>query len=203
MHQIKIALKHLFYPKYKYLRRFAIKPGDVVIDLGANIGDVSEFFLRKKAHVDAYEPNPYAFRDLKSRTAPYQGVNLFPAAVSNYNGQSQLFLHAQHSESEVGFSQASSLKAEKGNLSGDHIDVNVIDIKDVLAKHPHIRLLKIDIEGGEYDIMDEVLENAGKIDHILLETHEKKYPNFREKGEELQKKIELSPYKDRIYTDWF
>lgn len=203
MRQLKTAFKHIFYPQYKYLRRFDIKPGDVVIDLGANIGDVSEYFLCKKAHVYAYEPNPHAFQALKARISNYNNAHLIEAAVSDCEEISKLFLHNDHKKSEIGFSQASSLKSEKSNLSSDYVEVGTVDIKTVLKNHPRIRLLKIDIEGGEYDIMDHVLENAGKIDTILLETHEKKYPEFREKGEALAKKIDQSPYKDRIYTDWF
>ena len=43
--------------------------------------------------------------------------------------------------------------------------MDVIDIADLLKQHNHIRLLKIDIEGGEYDIMDEVLKSGKKIDY--------------------------------------
>jgi FkbM family methyltransferase len=200
---IKIALKHLFSPRYKYLRRYEINPGDIVIDLGANVGQETEYFLRKKAEVFAYEPNPHAFSQLQKNAGSYDKARLFPKAVSNYNGKSQLFLHRDHGKSEVEYSQASSLRGEKNNLSGDNVEVEIIDIRDVLAAHKKIRLLKIDIEGGEYDIMDAVLENANKIDYILLETHEAKYPEFREKGEILQKKIQESPYKNRICTDWF
>ena len=203
MNKMKIALKHLLSPRYKYLRRYTIAPGDVVIDLGANVGQETEYFLRKKADVYAYEPNPHAFSLLQKATKAYDRARIFPKAVSNYNGKSQLFLHQDHQKSEVEYSQASSLRGEKNNLSGDNVEVEVVDIRDVLGAHKKIRLLKIDIEGGEYDIMDAVLENAGKIDHILLETHEKKYPEFREKGEILQKKIDESPYKNRICTDWF
>ncbi len=200
---ITIAVKHLLSPRYKYLRKYTIGPNDIVIDLGANVGQETAFFLRKKAEVHAYEPNPHAFSQLEKNTRAYDKVRIHHKAVSNYNGKSKLFLHRDHGKSELAYSQASSLRGEKNNLSADHVEVDVIDIREVLAPHPKIRLLKIDIEGGEYDIMDTVLEHAGKIDHVLLETHEKKYPEFREKGEILQKKIDQSPYKNRICTDWF
>jgi FkbM family methyltransferase len=201
------ALKHLkrqvSSPQYKYLRRFKIEAGDVVIDLGANIGDVTDFFARRKAFVHSYEPNPHAFSVLSSRFATSQNVSLHQAAVSNQNGAGQLYMHEQHHESEVKFSQASSLKQEKGNVSNDCVDVELVNIKDVLAPFEHIKLLKIDIEGGEYQIMDEVLKQGNKIDYILLETHGDKNKAFEEDERKLFEKINASPHKEKIYTDWF
>ena len=38
-----------------------IQPGDCVIDCGANVGDVTNFFLSCGATVIAFEPNSHAF----------------------------------------------------------------------------------------------------------------------------------------------
>jgi hypothetical protein len=73
----------------------------------------------------------------------------------------------------------------------------------VLEAHRHIRLIKIDIEGGEYDIMDQILSQADKIDYILLETHERKSEAFMKKNEELLEKIKYSGAAHKIFTDWF
>jgi len=176
---------------------------DVVIDLGANVGEVCEYFIPKRAIIHAYEPNPYAFELLKKRVGKYENIKLIPAAVSNYNGTSSLFLHKNHNEGEVHFSQASSLQAEKNNVSADGVEVEVQDIKDVLSRADHIKLIKIDIEGGEYDIMDEILAQGDKIDYILLETHEKKNEAFAQRHAALINAIEASPHKHKIFMDWF
>lgn len=200
---LKQQVKNIVSPKMTYLRRFGVMPGDVVIDLGANVGEVAEYFLGKGARVYAYEPNPYAFAILEKRTGRRKGATLFPAAVSDRGGKSRLWLHRDHNESEVKFSQASSLQAEKSNVSEDYVEVDVIAIADVLDAHAHIRLIKIDIEGGEYDIMDTVLANMHKIDYVLLETHEKKNAAFREKNDRLLEAIAHSGHKDKIFMDWF
>ncbi len=205
MKAIKNFVKRFISPKALYLRRFDIRENDVVIDLGANVGEVSNYFLRKKAHVVAYEPNPFAFEALKQNSANSNArLTLVQSAVSNFNGTSKLWLHQDHAQSEVGYSQGSSLRPEKDNVSkDDFVEVKVIDIKDVLAVHDHIRLLKIDIEGGEYDIIDDVLNNIEKIDYVLLETHENKCAEFAEKSKILYAKIAQSPHKSKFFTDWF
>lgn len=203
MRAIKKRIKFLISPKYKYLDRFQISSGDVVIDLGANVGEVAEYFLLKDAQVYAYEPNTHAYAILQKRLHNDPRAHLHASAVSNFNGTSKLWLHNKHDESEVEFSQAGSLQAEKSNVGDDFIEVDVLDIKDVLKAHDHIRLIKIDIEGGEYEIIDDLLAAADKIDYILLETHGHKNEAFREKEIDLQGKISASPHKDKIFTDWF
>ena len=145
---------------------------------------------------------PMHFSVLKKRLEHKKNVILHQAAISNYDGQAELWLHEQHTESEIGFSQASSLQAEKNNVSKDSVTVEVFHIASILSTYDHIRLLKIDIEGGEYDILDDVLKAADKIDIILLETHGDKNEAFADKEKELHQKIHASPYRDKFYTDW-
>jgi FkbM family methyltransferase len=200
---VRTRVKHFISPKYTYLKRFTIKRGDVVIDCGANVGEVSEYFLSKGALVHAYEPNAHAYGVLLKRIGRNKKLYFYPHAVSNFAGRSKLFLHHNHHECEVNFSQAGSLKSEKDNLGDDFMEVDVVNIKDVLDQHDHIRLMKIDIEGGEYDIMDEVLRQIDKIDYILLETHERKNASFMEKNNALLAQIERTGAGHKIFTDWF
>lgn len=201
--KLKTILKHLISPKYKYLKQFAVRKGDVVVDLGANVGEVSEYFLARGAQVDAYEPNPHAYSVLQARLGTNSRVTLNEMAVSDHDGTASLWLYREHSEDEVKFSQSSSLKSEKENVSDDYVTVNVANISDILEKHAHIKLLKIDIEGGEYDIMDQVIANENKIDYILLETHEKKNKAFQERNDALLKSIKERGLENKIYLDWF
>ena len=173
-----------------------------MIDLGANVGEVSEYFLAKGATVHAYEPNPYAYNLLEKRLGKKHNIVLHKSAVSNFDGRSMLWLHHRHDENEVMFSQAASLKSEKENVSEDAVEVMVENIDNVLAAHDKIKLIKIDIEGGEYDIMDSVIASADKIDYVLLETHEKKNKAFQEKNDLLMQKIDHAGLRDKIYLDW-
>lgn len=200
---VKTRIKHLVSPKYAYLNKFLVRSGDVVVDFGANVGEVAEYFLARGARVEAYEPNPYALELLERRIGRNRNARIFPVAVSDFTGKSKLWLHKLHRESEVLYSQGGSLRPEKANVSEDYVEIDVLGIADVLERYAHIRLLKIDIEGGEYEIMDDVLKNMNKIDIVLLETHESKGEGFRQKNETLMDKIEKSGFRDRIFTDWF
>jgi FkbM family methyltransferase len=54
------------------------------------------------------------------------------------------------------------------------------DITSVLG-HNHIDLLKIDIEGSEFDVIPSVLETGIYINQILIEVHERFFPDGKEK----------------------
>ena len=200
---LKKSIKYVVSEKYIYLRQFSVNAGDIVIDLGANVGEISEYFVAKGAIVKAYEPNPHAFKILEKRLAKKKNITLYQSAVSNFTGTSNLYLFKDHMVDEVKFSQASSLQAEKENVSEDSVEVDVVNIKDILAEHDKIKLIKIDIEGGEYDIMDDIIDNIEKIDHVLLETHEKKNKAFRKKNDLLLAKIKDRGLENKIYMDWF
>lgn len=203
LQQLKYLVKNVVSDKYKYLNRYTINNGDIVIDLGANVGEVSAYFANRGATVYAYEPNPHAYAVLQKRLGKNQKIKLHNEAVSDHAGIAKLWLHENHKESEVKFSQGASLQKDKSNVSEDYVEVPVSDISKILGAHDHIKLMKVDIEGGEYDIIDTILENADKIDHILLETHGEKHASFAEKEKELQSKIKNSPYSEKFETDWF
>jgi len=203
LREIKLFLKQFLTPKFRYLNQFKISKGDTIIDLGANVGEVMEYFLKKGAIVHGYEPNAHAFKVLNQRVGAKTGAYIYQSGVSNFAGKSKLYLHENHGESEIGFSQAGSMCADKSNVSDDYLEIDVQDIAAVLDAHDHIRVLKIDIEGGEYDIADAIIERADKIDYILLETHGDKNPEFAAKEVALMAKIAASPHKDKFYTDWF
>ena len=49
------------------LDEIIINPGDLVIDCGANVGKVTDYFSSKGATVIAFEPNQFAFSYLKEK----------------------------------------------------------------------------------------------------------------------------------------
>ena len=67
-----------------------LRPGDVVIDCGANVGEVSARLVATGATVIAFEPDPYAFEKLSERVAGCDNVTLHQQAVSTEAGTLRL-----------------------------------------------------------------------------------------------------------------
>lgn len=155
-----------------YQRHYSIKPGDVVIDIGAHIGAFSVLAASKGASVYAYEPTPRSFACLKENTKPENTkpgrVQLFNSAVTATEGAVKLY---EWTEGDVG---NTTLLA---NISDDPNTPSFTAASTTFARvlenaGGRCDFLKIDCEGGELDILKSLtFETAKRIDHIALEYH--------------------------------
>jgi len=178
-------------------------PGDVVIDLGANIGLFSEPCLARGARVVAYEPDPECFAALLKLKERYPDFEPHNAAVGRVQGTAELFRHENYNENKSLHAESSSLIQEKDNIGSDSITVAVNSIEAVLASHDFIDILKIDIEGSEYDIYEPIIGNCHKIGKVLMETHEKKVPGRMADHLSMVAEIERRGLQDKFLLDWF
>jgi FkbM family methyltransferase len=74
-----------------------LKPGDVFIDVGANVGYFTRLaadLVGRDGRVYAFEPEPDNFSALVSNARRYQNVYAIPAAVGDHDGLHKLFLNA-------------------------------------------------------------------------------------------------------------
>ena len=186
-----------------------IKPLDqksIVLDIGANIGNVSNFILEKKgSKVFAFEPNKLCFEILARRFIDDSRVKTFNLAVSNYSGLSKLYLHQKSKGiTDFNYIESSSLKNEKDNVSETNsIEANVEHISKILSKFSYIDLIKIDAEGSEYEIIPFLIDNKNKIKNVLCELHGNPKYNKNKKFYEDYQNLLTSLKKSNLYNNWF
>jgi len=146
----------------------SINRGDIVIDIGANIGYYTLLFARlvgDTGKVYSFEPDPRNFLLLEKNVQinNYSNVLLEKKAVSNKSQKSQLYM--------TEFTPVSSM--HKGNSSIiDEIDIDVVTLDDYFKINP-IRpdFIKIDIEGYELNAlkgMKSILQSSDKT-KIMIE----------------------------------
>lgn len=158
--------------------------GKVIFDVGAFIGSSSLVFSRlagSKGRVIAFEPNPYNLTRLNKiiQKNPKYGknVSVFPLALSDSNKNINMILSE---EIDNGYSSTS-------RLEGSHSTINDADLPDgfkefvVEAKtldtfvsendiFPDI--LKVDIEGAEYEFLLGAVETIRKVHPVFyIELH--------------------------------
>jgi FkbM family methyltransferase len=137
-----------------------LQPGDVFLDVGANIGFFSVLAALRvgpAGQVIAIEPNP-GLRDAIGELGAVNGVAervlLVPAAAAAASGPpAPLFLSVDSVLSTLDPS-----RAPLGDFPFDrHVDVPIIAIDDWMVEHPsqrdRLRLVKIDVEGVEADVL--------------------------------------------------
>ncbi len=170
-----------------------ISVDDIAIDCGANIGNVTEKMAEKGATVYAFEPNPYAFNLLKEKFANHPNVHCYNQGVWDKEGEMPLYLHEHSDEDEIKWSTGSSLVSSKKNIRTDKfVLVKIIDIAQFIESlATPIKLLKLDVEGVEVEIINKLIDEKiyKKINHIVVETHENKMPELKEKTNLLRKRI--------------
>ena len=150
---------------------------DLVLDLGANVGDLTELFALKGCEVHAFEPEPETFKLLKQRFETYANVHLHNAAVGVQDGEAELVVPSSFRENPRSASKASSITLDRyKSPNAIRHNVRVVNIIDFIYKcQKPPRLIKFDIEGAELDILEKLqMENVlSQETMIFVETHER------------------------------
>lgn len=182
-----------------------INENSVCIDAGANIGSITEVFANKGATVYSFEPHPMAYAKLKEKFADNPNVKTINKAVFDKNGYMRLYFHEYHDTDNVFFSQGASLFEGKNDINKDSfVDIEVIDLVDFIKNLGRdVYVLKMDIEGGEYDILLKLIKEGlhQNIKHILVEVHDRRIPEIIETGNLVRKLIKEKNI-ENIDLDW-
>ena len=101
-----------------------LEPSDVCIDCGANVGDVTSLFSSYGCYVYSFEPNPFAFKVLKSRFDNFKNIQLSNSAVGLKDSEIPLFFHNDYEKNPILFSEASSLMTKKMYLCCNYPNIN-------------------------------------------------------------------------------
>jgi FkbM family methyltransferase len=153
-----------------------LKEGDLCLDLGANLGEITNHMADAGAKVISFEPDPDIFEILKRNTEHQANVTLHCQATGIANETLSLRRAARFDEDAQRFSQCSSLiRNDKKMAAENSVDVQVIDFIAFLNDLDRdVRILKIDIEGSECAILQELVKHpvVQRIDTIFVETHE-------------------------------
>lgn len=186
-----------------------LRPGDVAVDCGANVGEVAAQLAATGAQIHAFEPDPLAFAALSDRLGKADNVTLHNAAVGAEAGQGALHRAADFAEDPTARTTRSTLlPGGAGMDSADTLQVQVIDLPDFLRTclktHDDIAFLKLDIEGAELALLDR-LDRDGLLHRIRLtvaETHEGKFPALRASYKALRDRIAATYPKTRVNLEW-
>jgi FkbM family methyltransferase len=148
----------------------AVSPGDVVWDIGANIGLYTEKFLAKGASsVVCFEPAPDAIRALQGKFSADAGraarVRIVPAALSNARGVARFMAD--------GASPVNRLAA--GDRDGSAIEVSVMRGDEAVSEYalPPPDIIKVDVEGFELEVIEGLagVLAEGSVRAVFVEVH--------------------------------
>lgn len=137
----------------EFLAQF-IKPGDLVFDVGANIGKKTKLYLSLGARVLAIEPQPDCCARLR---AEFTGKPIFivEMGLASKPGKCKLGLCAQ-ADTIASFStewQTMSRFSGKGFTWDKQIDVEMTTLQNLINQFGLPQFCKIDVENFEYEVL--------------------------------------------------
>ncbi len=128
-----------------------------IFDIGANRGQVTELYLNKfpKATIHAFEPFDESFNYLQNRFKDNKRVVLNKLAVSNSNEPLSFFVNENVDTNSLLNSNETGLSSDKQVKNKETIIVNCVTLNDYVKNNniDCIDILKMDIQGGEYNAL--------------------------------------------------
>lgn len=146
-----------------------LKSGDIVLDVGANIGTVTlqaSICVESLGRIYSIEPHPQIFKFLNENIIlnNFENVKLFNVAVGNKSGT--ILFSNQKSDCQ------NKIILEKSN---DTIEVPIKLLDELTIDESEIDLLKIDVEGFEQFVLLGAKKTLEKTKCVYIETIEKLY----------------------------
>jgi FkbM family methyltransferase len=147
---------------------------DVVLDVGANIGQYARSLLRMgyRGRIVSFEPLPSARRRLEANARGVPGWQIVPVALGDFDGQSTINV--------AGNSQSSSLLAmlpqhvaaapESAYVSAEVVEVRRLD--SLFSEHCRAGercFLKLDVQGFEQAVLRGARESLARCVGVQLE----------------------------------
>jgi FkbM family methyltransferase len=151
----KMLDKELLSKERKFYKSF-ISPGDLVFDIGANVGQKTHVFLSLGAKVIAAEPNPSCAEKIREKFQSHiRNGNLIVEclAVGKESGEIQLQTFEGHSDISSGSLDFIRHAESAGLVPTRVIMVPVITADDLIQKHGAPDFVKIDVEGMDFDVL--------------------------------------------------
>jgi len=147
-----------------------LRPGDVYYDVGAHVGFhalVARSFVGPTGKVIAVDPQPYNCARIlcNSELNDFHNISVVIAVVGNASGQ--ITLHNQDTRDKSRL----SMKLESMNDRPQMFRVPMMRLADLMDESgdQSVRLLKVDVEGYEPEVICGAGSGLRKIENIILE----------------------------------
>lgn len=175
---LNTKLAKFLYPN-GYEQRFdkkmftAIKPGDIIWDVGANVGYYTVKFAAAtgdEGFVQGFEPILETFNILKKATSSYTNIGLTRCALGRSDNNLSML-----KELEVG-SPHNKILMSDSQSSGDYIEMIKVRSGDSLIGSKELKVpnfIKIDVEGHEIDVIKGIADllKEPELRTIAIEMH--------------------------------
>jgi FkbM family methyltransferase len=148
------------------LDKIIFQEGDLIIDCGANTGELYLHLSKILPYFDyvAFEPDPVVFECL-NKNIPSKALSLKSEALSDTTQEKSFFILSENADSSLEYT---------GN--GEKVTINSVRLDDL--GYMNIKLLKIDAEGHELETLMGAKRTLKRIEYISVDFGPEKGINF-------------------------
>jgi len=141
-------------------------------------------------NVFAFDPTPKSIRWVKNRENPKKFI-FHPFGIDQQSGIVEFLL--PKNDNYVSGSVINQMNVDEKKK----VQVPMKSLSDIVKElgHERIDIVKIDIEGSEYSVIDSILSAPVEIDQILIEIHERFFQDGKEKTSKLLNTLNKHGYK--------
>jgi len=170
-------LYHLLMYREGLVQRFIeslLRPGDVFVDVGANVGFYTVLAALRGAKVIAVEAVPHTVVILKANVKLNNlenVVNVVDKCASDARRRIRIYIPKS---GHFGLASVDSSRFEESNV----IEVECIPLAEVLDDFEHIKAVKIDVEGSELMVLRGIEDLLTNIDFLIVETSDPSVVSF-------------------------
>ena len=176
-------------------------PEDAIVysfGIGEDISFDKAIIEKHGSRVYGFDPTPKSINYIKNSPTPEQ-FYFYPFGIGEKTGT--VTFNLPKNKDHVSGSVYGHKLVDKHNV----IEVQLKKFKDIVNEldHNHIDVLKMDIEGSEYAVMEDILKSGVSINQILVETHERFFDDGVEKGRKFFKQLHDHGYKIFAISDTY
>jgi len=142
------------------------KPTGIVFDIGANIGAYTLYATPTAKHIFSFEPESSNYDCLEKNISlnNFKNINIFKKAIGDKKRNALLYKGRNN--------KGMSSTAVMTSCITEQVEMISLEDAMVLCNVDHIDTLKIDIEGGEYQLIENVPDYLfDRIGSIEMEFH--------------------------------
>jgi FkbM family methyltransferase len=153
---LKNARKRLSHGQLVRFHRTLAQEGDLVFDIGANVGDMTALYLELGARVVSVEPQEDCLKSLKVRFGRHPRVSIVPMAVGAVEGEQEMLLSDIRSPLSSMSPEWIAAVKSSGRFPyygwGRSVTVRVTTLDSLIALYGEPAFCKIDVEGFEREV---------------------------------------------------